>query len=212
MEAWNKELGWKTVTSKEEAIQWTQQKTNWIEVEDEGLSVQPRTQYRTGYTQTPYVQYSHSYEALVLYIVKRCNEVYPDYTNYTIVAQVFTLAMLRYYNQYERPYTKEKPIRAGKLKQYKGQIGFQHYPEYWDNCSEHIQSRKYTYNNGNKTGTATVYWTEIPSDELRRLVDDREMIGHLEYSVRKGQYPKKLKKEINMVYNNTKTRFRLGGK
>lgn len=214
IESWNKELGWKTVNTYEEAEEWQNKTVTWIEVEDTEaeLSVQPRTQYRTGYTKTPYVQYSHSYEALVLYIVKRCNEDYPDWTNYTRVAQVFTLALLRYYNQYEKPYTKEKPIKAGKLKQYKGKIGFKHYPEYWYNCFQHIRSRKYTYNNGNEIETATVFWTEIPFEEIKNLVDDTDMMRHLEYAIKKGKYAEGLYKEIRKVYGNTNERFKLGGK
>ena len=202
---YNQNIGLVSCQTRQEAIGYMNNGTKQEEI----VTVQPQTQYRTGYTQTPYVQYSHSYEALVLYITKRCNDEYPDYTNYKRIGQVFTLAMLKYYALYDKSYTREKPIKAGKLREYGGQIGFANFKEYFRNCSQVLQSREYTYDDGKKT--ARVYWTEIPCEELQRLVDDKDMLRILEYCVKKGQYSKSLYNEIKKVYNKTDKKRKLKG-
>lgn len=202
---YNQNIGLVSCETRQEAIGYMNNKTK----QDSLLTVQPRTQYKTKYNQTPYVQYSHSYEALVLYITKRCNDEYPDWTNYTCIAQVFTLTLLKYYNLYKKPYTKEKPIKAGKIKQYGGQIGFVHFKEYFDSCYPVLKSRQYKY--GNEKKTATVFWTEIPLTEIEKLVDDKDIIRIMEYCVKKGQYAPSIKQEIRKVYEKTDARWKLRG-
>lgn len=79
--------------------------------------------------------------------------------------------------------------------------------EYFRNCSQVLQSREYTYDDGKKT--ARVYWTEIPCEELQRLVDDKDMLRILEYCVKKGQYSKSISNEIKKVYNKTDKKRKL---
>jgi hypothetical protein len=195
--------------SREDAIEELKNSINeWKEVDAQKEVVSnPQTQFRTGYTQTPYIQYSHTYEAVLLYIVKKCAEIRPNFANFNILGKVFTLSMLKYYSMYNKPYTKEKPIKAGRIKQYRNKVGFLHFKEYFENCKLDLKQRTHPYNDGKKR--AIVYWTELPINELKNLVDDRKMVGIINDCARYMRDTRKLEKAINDVFNRLPARWKL---
>ena len=208
MEAWNEELGWKTVNTYEEAKEWQEKTSDGVQ------TVEPRDNYLTTYTDTPYLTLSHTYEAMILYIIDKVNEEYPDYAQYVRVANIFTLSMMRYYNSQGQGYTKEKPIRFGYIRTKSGAtyLGTSHFQEYWQYIKdkEVIQGRwrEYIDANGKKQKSYLV-WTEIPREELKKLVDDKKMIRIMNGAVREGQYQEHLIKEIRDTYNRMNKKFKL---
>lgn len=208
MEAWNEELGWKTVNTYEEAKEW-QEKTSY------GVqTVEPRDNYLTEYTDTPYLTLSHTYEAMILYIIDKVNEEYPEYAQYVRVANIFTLSVMKYYVSQKRGYTKEKPIKFGFIQTKHGAtyLGTPHFQEYWQYIKdkEVIHGRRSEYIDGNgKPRESYLVWTEIPREELKKLVDDKKMIRIMNGAVREGQYPTHLSEEIKKTYKALDKKWKL---
>lgn len=208
MEAWNEELGWKTVNTYEEAKEWQEKTSDGVQ------TVEPRDNYLTTYTDTPYLTLSHTYEAMILYIIDKVNEEYPDYAQYVRVANIFILSLMRYYNSQGHGYTKEKPIRFGYIRTKHGAtyLGTPHFQEYWQYIKdkEGIQGRwrEYIDANGKKRESYLVR-TDIPREELKKLVDDTKMIQIINGAVKKGQYSEVIVKEIRDTYNRMDKKWKL---
>ncbi len=149
----------------------------------------------------PYWEYKKTYEAIILYIISRANEVYPDYTTRKRVGQIFTIAMLRWYKETDKTYTGEKPIKCGKVARYGGQIGFSAFDKYYDNIRGDTHIRK------NDEGWYVVF-TEIPQQILKKLVDSEKMIHIIHRSVEDANFKKAERTIHNMYYKHTDDRFK----
>ena len=189
--AYNKIRGCIPCNTREEAIQVIQKQTKDHTETSNNNKITFETILGNGVG--AYAEYLHAYEAVILYIIKRANQEYPDYLTKKKVGQIFTMTMLRWYCTQMDGYTREKPIRAGKPKQYKGQVGFSAFDRYYDNIKRNLKFRE------NKDGFY-VLWTEIELEILEKLVDSSDMIRIIKGCVRDSQYPKNCQRTINNLY------------
>lgn len=138
--------------------------------------------------QTNYPEFLHNYEAMILYIVHRINDVVNDaernFANYQVIAQVFTASLMKYYITTNRSYSKEKPILASKNYTFKNPVCFEAYSNYFKQVERVLKQKTFaTTTNKGEIITPTVYWTEIPSSDLEKLVDDKKMTNHINYMI-----------------------------
>ena len=187
-------------------------KDGWEEVLDGSTSVQSRDNYLTTYTTTRYVDYSHSYEAIILYIVKKAENLWENinYLNKKRIGQMFTLALMKYYCEQQKGYTKEKPIKVGKLRRYTGQIGFNAFDTYFHNLYDELERKEIEYTNKHgEIDRAYIFETNINMNEIRSLVDDREMIRILDDVTKKGQFKSVLEKSIRNTFKRLDIRYKI---
>lgn len=164
------------VASREEAL--SLMKTQRI-LDDEKVEIIEEKPDKLGLR--PYMEYKREYEALLLYIIKRASELYPDYVTAKRVGQIFTVAMLRWYTQVKTSYTGEKPIKAGRIREYNDNIGFKAFKGIYNNVKKSID---FTENNEGWY----VLSTDIPLKTIEGLVANKRMIRIMEGAIRECQY------------------------